>query len=158
MAPAASFEDQLVIAEKQEAKLRAEEVALKAALNSVKAARVEFGKEAQRLRQKIARTSRRGALGQGPPPKGSPPAAPVLAQAPPKKMGRPRLDGCFQCRFLARAGAVGRRGGKKHTCGGPGSAEYLRWERVRLDIRAKTQSGKGVPVRGKSKKAAVSRK
>ena len=154
MAAPASLVEQLKVAEDREVKARSEEITLKAALDLCKAERAEFAREAHRLRQKVARVSRREALGQGPPRKESAPAAPLVAQPPPKKMGRPRIDGCFQCRFLARGGAVGRRGGKAHTCGGPGSAEYQRWARVRAAERAKTLAGRGVPVKGKGKKAA----
>ena len=158
MVSSAALEQMLAAAEAGEARARATEERLKAAMQLAKAERVEFAAEAQTIRTKLARTTRRDCVGkpleQAGPPRPSPPApAPVK-----RKLGRPAIAGCFQCRFLARGGAVGRRGGKAHTCGGPGSAEYQRWARVRAAERAKTLAGRGVPVRGKGKKAALPRK
>ena len=157
MVASASLVEQLKAAERAEAKARATEVSLKAALDMAKVERAEFAREAHRLRQKIARGGRREVLGQGQRQKGAAAAAPAAPVAPAKKMGRPPVAGCFQCRFLARGGAVGRRGGKVHTCGGPTSEEYQKWARVRAAVRAKTLAGRGPPVKATKTKAVGQR-
>ena len=154
MASVAAILDQLKVAEAHEAKARAEEVGLKAALDRCRAARAEWSRAAHRLRQQLARASRRDSLGLAALRRASAATAPTTpapaaAQPPRKPVGRPRIAGCFQCRFLARGGAVGRRGGKAHTCGGPASAEYQRWARVRATVRAQTLAGHNAADKGK---------
>ena len=131
MASIAVIQEQLKVAEPQEAKARAEEVGLKAALGRCRAARAMWARAAHLRRLQLAWVSFCDRLGLPVPRRSFPATAPTTpavaaAQPPRRPVGRPRIAGCFQCRFLARGGAVGRRGGKAHTCGGPASAEYQR--------------------------------
>ena len=123
MASTAAIQEQLKVAEAQEAKARAEEVGLKAALGRCRAARAEWARAAHLLRLQLARTSRRGRLGLAVsrrPSPGTAPTTPAIAAAQPfrRPVGRPHIAGCFQCHFLARGGAERRRGGKAHIWGG----------------------------------------
>ena len=174
MASTATLLAQLKVAEAQEAKARTEEAGLRAALGRCRAARAEWSRAAHLLRLQFARAARRQHLGVAVSrraPFAAAPKTPAHAAAQPSRrpVGRPRIAGCFQCRFLARGGAVGRRGGKAHTCGGPASAEYQRWARVRVTERALTlagrrvtakpkQAGTGVPVKRKTKRGAGARR
>ena len=165
MASTATILAQLKVAEAQEAKARAEEAGLRAALGRCRAARAEWARAAHLLRLQLARASRRDRLGVAVSRRAPPAAAPTMpadaaAQPSRRPVGRPRIAGCFQCRFLARGGAVGRRGGKAHTCGGPASAEYQRWARVRVTVRAQTLAGHRAPVKveKESTRVAVKKK
>ena len=156
MASVTTIQEQLKVAEAQEAKARAEEVGLKAALDRCRAARAEWSRAAHRLRQQLARASRRDRLSLAAPRRASTTTVPTTTvasatQPPRKPVGRPRIAGCFQCRFLARGGAVGRRGGKAHTCGGPASTEYQHWARVRATVRAQTLAGQAAVGKGEKK-------
>ena len=122
-----------------------------------KAERKEYSKQALRLRERLARALRLGVAAQAKTTKPAD-AAPSVVSPAPRRRGRPSIEGCFQCRFLCRGGAVGRRGGRARTCGWPGSDEYQKWARLRLATRKKTLAGqaqgaakeKGA-VRGKGK-------
>ena len=156
MASTARLLAQVKAAEAQEAKARAKEMELLAALRRCRAGRAEWSRAARLLRLQYARAARREHLGV-PVPRRMPHAAgakaPVDAavQPPCRPVGRPRIAGCFQCRFLARGGAVGRRGGKAHTCGGPASTEYQHWARVRATVRAQTLAGQAAVGKGEKK-------
>ena len=150
---------QLKVAETQEVKARTKEVELRAALSRCRAARAEWSRAAHLLRLQYARAARREHLGVAvsrrvPLAAASKVSADAAVQPPRRPVGRPRIAGCFQCRFLARGGAVGRRGGKAHTCGGPASTEYQHWARVRATVRAQTLAGHSAA--GKEKKRSVS--
>ena len=158
MAAVATIQEQLKIAEAQEAKARAEEVGLKAALGRCRAARAEWTRAAHLLRLQFARAARREHLGVAVSRRAPLAAVPKMSadaavQPPRRPVGRPRIAGCFQCRFLARGGAVGRRGGKAHTCGGPSSKEYQHWALVRATVRAQTRAGHGTVGKGGKKSA-----
>ena len=154
MASTAKLLAQVKAAEAQVAKAEAKQMVLLAALRQCQAGRDKWSRAARLLRLEYARAARHAYLGV-PVPRRMPHAAgakaPVDAavQLPCRPVGRPRIAGCFQCRFLARGGAVGRRGGKAHTCGGPASAEYQRWARVRATVRAQTLAGHSAPDKGK---------
>ena len=144
---------QLKVAETQEAKARTKEVELRAALSRCRAARAEWSRAAHLLRLQYARAARREHLGVAvsrrvPLAAASKVSADAAVQPPRRPVGRPRIAGCFQCRFLARGGAVGRRGGKAHTCGGPASTEYQHWARVRATVRAQTLAGHSAVGKG----------
>ena len=158
MASIATLLAQLKVAEAQEAKARTKEAELRAALSRCRAARAEWSRAAHLLRLQFARAARRQHLGVAVSRRAPLAAAPKISadaavQPPRRPVGRPRIAGCFQCRFLARGGAVGRRGGKAHTCGGPASTEYQHWARVRATVRAQTLAGHSAA--GKGKKGGV---
>ena len=156
MAPITKLLAQVKVAEAQEAKARSKEMELRVALSRCRAARAEWTRVAHLLRLQYARAARRQHLGVAVPRRASHAAAAtasadVAVQPPCRPVGRPRIAGCFQCRFLARGGAVGRRGGKAHTCGGPASKEYQHWARVRATVRAQTLAGLGAVGKGTKK-------
>ena len=154
MASTAELLAQVKVAEAQEAKARTKEMELRAALSRCRAARAEWSRAAHLLRLQYARAARRAYLGV-PVPRRMPHAAgakaPVDAavQLPCRPIGRPRIAGCFQCRFLARR--PGQPGGNAHTCGGPASAEYQHWAQVRATVRAQTLAGHGAAGPGKKR-------
>merc|ERR1712143_123734 len=160
MAPTTKLLAQVKVAEAQEAKARAKEMELLASLRRCRAARAEWSRAAHLLRLQYARAARRKHLGvavprRAPHAAASKVSADAAVQPPRRPVGRPRIAGCFQCRFLARGGAVGRRGGKAHTCGGPASKEYQQWARVRATVRALTLGGRRVPVKVKKESTGV---
>merc|ERR1712143_150399 len=156
MAPTTKLLAQVKVAEAQEAKARAKEMELLASLRRCRAARAEWSRAAHLLRLQYARAARREHLGVAvsrsvPRAAASKVPANAAVQPPRRPVGRPRIAGCFQCRFLARGGAVGRRGGKAHTCGGPASKEYQHWARVRATVRAQTLAGHRAVGKGKKR-------
>ena len=156
MASTARLLAQVKAAEAQVAKAEAKQMVLLAALRQCQAGRDKWSRAARLLRLEYARAARHAYLGV-PVPRRMPHAAgakaPVDAavQLSCRPIGRPRIAGCFQCRFLARGGAVGRRGGKAHTCGGPASTEYQHWARVRATVRAQTLAGQAAVGKGEKK-------
>ena len=141
-------DDEMGQVEAREAKARAKELEMRVALSRCRAARAEW------LRLQNARTARREHLGvtvSRRVPLAAASSVQVVAAAPPPRrpVGRPRIAGCFQCRFLARR--PGQPGGNAHTCGGPASAEYQHWARVRATVRAQTLAGHGAAGPGKKR-------
>ena len=160
MTAIAAIQEQLKVAEAQEAKARAEQMGLEAALGRCRAVRAMWARAAHLRRLQLAWVSFCDRLGLPVPRRPLPATTPTplvaaAAQPPRMSVGNPRPAGCFQCRFLARGGAVGRRGGRAHTCGGPASAEYQHWARVRITQRALTLGGGRVPVKVKKGSASV---
>ena len=157
MAAADQIRCLLTAMEEKEEAARAEERKLQRALATAKAERQEYTKQALRLRERLARSLRLGVAvkAQQKTTKHADAGPPVVSTAAPRRRGCPSIEGCFQCRFLCRGGAVGRRGGRVHTCGGPGSDEYQKWARLRLATRKKTLAGqaKGA-AKGKGKPTA----
>ena len=152
MASTTELRAQLEVAETQEAKARTKEVELRAALIRCWAARAEWSRAALLLRLQYARAVHCEHMGVAVPrrvPLATVPSATADAAVQPhcRPIGRPRIAGCFQCRFLARR--PGRRGGNAHTCGGPASTEYQYWARVRATVRAQMLTGHYAADEGK---------